>query len=350
MRPIRLLFLLLVASSVLASPVITSVTPAEGAVEGGTVVTITGTGFSDNCIVCSPPFGGLSVFFGNVQATGVRLIDATKVEVTAPAHQRGPVPIRIRQLDGSSPDSFTLPNAFTYLAEWGDDLDPVLFPIFMPPVHGAFGSEFRTTVHVAGRLEPIELFGVDTTCTLIDPPLPPTNAYVVGTKSQLLMTRCSESVGRLFYVPRERARQLVANVRVADVSRQGEGHGVEVPVVREEEFVTDRLVLQGVPADPRYRSTLRIYGLDRPTASKKLEVSWNGVRTTVTLEPGRDAFEPWYAELTLAPAQLPTGQDSGTVIVEDAFWGRGFAGATPFWAFVSVTNNDTQQITLVTPN
>ncbi|HYC88753.1 MAG TPA: IPT/TIG domain-containing protein [Thermoanaerobaculia bacterium] len=348
MRTIRLAVLLLAATSAFASPVITSVTPSEGPVFGGTRVVIRGSGFSDVCIVCSPPFSGLSVFFGGTPALDVDFIDSTTVEAITPAHLPGTVGVTVRQLDGSNPNEFTLPNAFTFTGESFAAFEPVLFPIFLGPVRGAFGSEFHTTARAVSRGEPLDIYGVDTNCTSIDPPLLPTNPFRIGATPVELPVLCSRSVGRLFYVADERSADFVTNLRVADVSRTRESHGVEIPVVRGDDFTTGRIVLMGVPIDARYRNTLRIYGLH--TGSQFVNVTVNGVTRGVALQRGETIFEPTFATFTDFPAQPASGPITATVVIEDPLGGRGIVPPTPVWAMISVTNNDTQQITTITPN
>ena len=211
MHAIRLAVLLLVASSVFASPVITSVIPSAGPVEGGTRVVIRGSGFSETCIVCAPPFSGLRVLFGMTPATDVDLIDSTRIEAVTPPQFAGTVHVTVTQLDGSEPNHDTLENGFTYVGQANQDFDLVMFPIFLPPIPGAFGSHFLTTAHVASRGEPLDLYGVDTNCTTIDPPISPTQPFRVGATPVQLVTLCSESVGRFFFVPRGRGDDLVAN-------------------------------------------------------------------------------------------------------------------------------------------
>ena len=351
MHAIRLAVLLLVACSAFASPVITSVTPSQGSVFGGTEVVITGSGFSDNCIICSPPFGGLSVHFGETQATNILSIEHNEVRVLSPSHQPGTVDVRINQIDGSDPNFDVAENAFTYTGQSLAAFEPVLFPIFMPPVPGAFGSQFVTTARVASRLTPFDLFGVDESCRTSSPIVLPEQPFRIGVGEVLLGTSCSNTVGRLFYVARPLADNLVANLRVTDFSRQADSHGVEIPVVREDDFTTGRLVLLGVPIDPRYRQTLRIYGLHG--GAQNVNVTINGIVHNLNLE-GDDSnmFAPVFATFTNFPtlAELPAGQTTVSVVIQDSLEGRGIVPPTPIWAFVSVTNNQTQQITVVTPN
>jgi hypothetical protein len=93
--------MVLTASSALAAPTITSVTPNVGPVAGGTLVRITGTGFSNNSIICSPPFGGPGVLFGSTQAAEVHFIDSTTLDVVTPAVLPSTVAVTVGQADGS---------------------------------------------------------------------------------------------------------------------------------------------------------------------------------------------------------------------------------------------------------
>lgn len=350
MRTTRLLILLLLASSVFASPVITSVTPSSGPVLGGTRVIIRGTGFSFNCVICSPPFADPQVFFGTTEALDVTFIDANTLEAITPPHLAETVSVTVNQLDGSNPNHHTLNNAFTYTGESLEAFEPVLFPIFMPAVRGQFDSLFETTARVASRGEPLDLYGVDSSCYTFSPILLPSNPFRIGASENVLLTGCSQSVGRFFYVPEGRGEDLVANLRVSDNSKQAESHGVEIPVVRFDEFTANKIVLLGVPVDPKFRNTLRIYGL--PEAEGVVQVSVNGVTHQVQLRPSGSLFEPAYGTFTDFPTldDLPAGQNTITVAVGRSL-GTGLVfPSSRFWAFISVTNNDTQHITTITPN
>lgn len=81
-------------------PVVTSVAPAQGPDTGGTVVTITGTGFQI----------GASVTFGGIAAANVSFVSATELTATTAAGLAGVVNVSVRNPDdqiGSLPSSFT---------------------------------------------------------------------------------------------------------------------------------------------------------------------------------------------------------------------------------------------------
>ncbi|MCA9829938.1 MAG: IPT/TIG domain-containing protein [Dehalococcoidia bacterium] len=76
-----------------SGPVVTSVSPASGTVTGGTVVTITGTGFT----------GATSVSFGGTAASSYTVISANSITAIAPAHSAGAVYIVVTTGAGGSP-------------------------------------------------------------------------------------------------------------------------------------------------------------------------------------------------------------------------------------------------------
>jgi IPT/TIG domain len=76
----------------LARPRITTVLPAAGAPEGGTAVTITGTGFDRVT----------RVRFGTTAGSALHVLSSTRLRVTAPAHAGGPVDIIVTTAYGTS--------------------------------------------------------------------------------------------------------------------------------------------------------------------------------------------------------------------------------------------------------
>jgi hypothetical protein len=116
---------------------------------------------------------------------------------------------------------------------------------------------------------------------------------------------------------------------------------VEIPVVHREDFREGQVSLLNVPVDPRFRNTLRIYSLSRSAVLIDLRFG-NGPTQQLYLQPGESWFEP--ATLTFTDFPLRGNGPATTRVVIDAPPG------VPIWAFITVTNNDTQQITTITPN
>jgi hypothetical protein len=84
-----------------APPAITSVSPNSGTVNGGTVITISGTGFQS----------GSTVLLDATAGTDVVVVDATTIVATTPAHAAGQVGVQVTNPDGGK---VIAANAFTY--------------------------------------------------------------------------------------------------------------------------------------------------------------------------------------------------------------------------------------------
>jgi len=87
-------------------PAPTSISPTSGSNNGGTAVTIIGTGFAS----------GATVTFGGTAATGVTAASATSITATTPARSTGAVDVVVTNPDGQSG---RLANGFTYVSYQG---------------------------------------------------------------------------------------------------------------------------------------------------------------------------------------------------------------------------------------
>lgn len=106
--------------------------PASGTIEGGTVVTITGSGFT----------AATTATFDGVAATNVELLSDTQIRVTTPAHAAGNVTVVVARDDGTA---ITEQNAFDYI-------DPNAVPeLAFTRVEPAEGStDGGTTINLIG--------------------------------------------------------------------------------------------------------------------------------------------------------------------------------------------------------
>ena len=111
-----------------ATPTITSVSPNQGPVEGGTTVTISGTLFQD----------GASVLFGTVPASNVTFVNSNQITCTAPAHFPAYVDVKVINPDETE---VTALNAFQF-----QDEDVVLD---MPSLAVDFGSIIEVPLAVS---------------------------------------------------------------------------------------------------------------------------------------------------------------------------------------------------------
>jgi len=96
-------FVQMVTSGTAPGPTVTSITPNTGSANGGTAVTIAGTGF----------LSGATVSFGGTAATGVTVVNGTSITATAPAHAAGAVTVTVTNTDSQIG---SLNNGYTYTA------------------------------------------------------------------------------------------------------------------------------------------------------------------------------------------------------------------------------------------
>src|SRR5436190_3707177 len=83
------------------APTVSSISPNSGTANGGTAVTITGTGF----------LAGATVKLGGTAATGVTVVNSTSITATTAAHAAGTVNVVVTNTDAQSG---TLTNGYTY--------------------------------------------------------------------------------------------------------------------------------------------------------------------------------------------------------------------------------------------
>ncbi|HYM62467.1 MAG TPA: hypothetical protein VEZ11_16410 [Thermoanaerobaculia bacterium] len=160
--------------------------------------------------------------------------------------------------------------------------------------------------------------------------------------------------GVFVYVPSEHVPEIAFDARIVDLSRESLTWGTEIPVISESGAYTTSIRLIGIPTDPRFRLMLRIYDFD----------GVDGVQVRVRVFTEADVI---LADQTLAmrkPAgdqPFPFAGYPATVQVDLTGLVAGSTGRarveidpiTPglrFWAFVSVTHDETQHVTLITPH
>lgn len=342
-----LLPFLLMASPLLAEPNISSIYPASGPESGGTFVHIVGSDLIGLPLACPALECGNFVKFGDSVAA-ISINGYGEIVAVSPSHPPGPVDITVN-IAGKA--KITIPDAFRFESS-GSEFEQILLPLVGDQSVGAFGSTWKTEVilHNAST-DDIPLRGAN--CSpLILTPCPLFHLPPLSTVTSTIFN-APDFEGAFLYVPRVHDSDVDVLIRVQDTSRKAQTWGATLPIVRPIDFRRS-VRLNGVPTDTHFRSTLRIYGYSvsndfvavrifDPASPQPL------VETDLPLRvwnPSDDRF-PSYARLDFLSDAFHQIQGHETVRVEIQ---SNTTPPKPIWAFLTVTNNDTQQVTVIAPS
>ncbi|PYQ26575.1 MAG: hypothetical protein DMF56_23470 [Acidobacteria bacterium] len=351
-----------------AIPTIESIEPTSGAVTGGTVVTLRGKNLIGSALPCPVPLcsGKPSVSIGGKKAEVVEAAtDGTSIKIKTPPNAGGTYDVTFNPREAGSitlgsiqipftQQTVTVNDAFTY---GNGGYERFLVPFYAAgEVPGAFGSRWVTEL-VGWNPHPfsVAVYQVPpaTTPTPFEPPPPDWGAPLSSFRPHL-----THSGPAFLHVSGSSA--LAFHLRVRDVSRQNESWGTEIPVLSERKaFTGEPILLNDIPYGSDARVMLRIYDFDGPTGGDvDVEVHFNDGTGSLSEPfalarvdfPG-GAYQqyppaPGYIEVDLTSelAGLPlTNVTSLRVSVNSPHVDK------RLWAFISVTNNRTQQITTITP-
>lgn len=238
------------------------------------------------------------------------------------------------------------------------EFEKVLVPVlFENPVPGAHGSLWQTTfwaLNNSDQLVSIVDFehGCRVTTCGPPPPSPPGIAF---------RPRLSAPQGVFMRIERLYANDVRFSLRVHDLSRQLQTRGTELPVVRENEFRSDRVDLIDIPNEPNFRLMLRVYDFDSEGRGHvRVRAYEIDPERRTPFESNRDRF---VSEAILPFTYFPTHSFApGYAQMSDPATALGLEGisrirleiepvapTTRVWAFMSITHNETQHVTLVTP-
>ena len=231
------------------------------------------------------------------------------------------------------------------------EFERVLLPIILnSEVPGAFGSRWTSDFLVRNDNDET---------VIVTPGLSPCPIEcATGVVSPHVSFRPEVSLrfpypGAFLFVSRPGNARVSFNLRVLDLSRQALAWGTEIPVVREKDVRTDAITLLNVPTDSRFRTMLRVYDFDgaaddqvrvRIYAANDQAVLADSI-VTLRSPSGLPEAIPGYAQIGNLTDTYPQLLSADRLRIE-------ITPVTPgvrFWAFVSVTNNDTQHVTTITP-
>ena len=351
MRPI-LLATVLLATRALGQTTVTSIYPASGPASGGTIVHILGTDLIGLPLACPALSCSNYVQFGGTLSK-ITINSPGEIVVQTLAHTTGTVDVVVNVAGKAT---VTLPLSFRYDSPDATSYERVLVPIVIHHVPGAFGSIWESETSFSNS--------ADADVTIFGPCAPPQALYgctqIAVPKSRTFLVALRQQVsgapGVFLFIPRNRIDDIDVKLRVQDVSRQALTWGTDIRVVRDTDF-RSFIRLHNIPTDVRFRSTLRVYNYD-PTAYPIRVRIFDEDSSALLVEdlplvsfPGgasTDVFPvaPSFVQINSLTDAYPQigGHDRVRVEVESAF-----DPAKPIWAFASITNNETQHVTVVTP-
>lgn len=222
----------------------------------------------------------------------------------------------------------------------------LLVPLSTDEIPGGYGSRWVTRLWVLNSSDtPLDIGGV-LNCVV----LPCITKVTVEPHTAFEFTQASRqlpgSPGILILADGTRKHDLSVRLRVQDLSRQSLTWGTEIPTIWESDLLVQEADLLPVPIDPRFRQTLRIYHLG-PAATffvNAYSLQNGGLVGSATLSTtdGLETRYPASAEIGVSAllGNLPEGQVRIEVVPPTDL---------RYWTFISVTNNETQHVTSITP-
>jgi hypothetical protein len=306
-----------------------------GAASGGDVVTVVARNPAINF-----NSGRAVVRFGGVESPVVEVVDAKKLRVVTPPHAEGVVTVEVK-VAGTR---YRSDAPFAFIRQ----RDPLLIPVAVETA-GAFGTQWTTDISVYNSgPRPINLYPV--VCSFIGGVFPCGSALIVQPQTTLRIPPRAAQYGSSYtqmylYPPNDEREFLHVNVRARDKANPSDA-GTEIPVVELSKFRSGKVVLLNVPVNDRYRTQLRVY---ENNYSLILTVK---VFDSVTNELLLTRQTNRYALPTDSPL---IGQQSFSDLLYYAEV-RGHANVrieieeqgTLLWAMLTLTDNATQRISLIT--
>ncbi len=157
----------------------------------------------------------------------------------------------------------------------------------------------------------------------------------------------------------------IYEARLEEFSKPGQPVGVEIPVVYPSQYISDQITLVGIPRSDSVRAALRVYDplRDARTAVRAEFLDSSGeVLATTILQPGADPvvtrsddlaqFLPGFDAIYDVESVFPVLRTIDGEFRENRIYNirlTTLVEGTVFWAFVSVTDIETQNVTLISP-
>jgi hypothetical protein len=306
----------------------------------------------DALTTCTPECDPVTVRFGN-QTANVLSVTANEVHVSSPALEPGTYDVTVSH--GGVSRTATAAFRVERYSEKNPDrafYERILFPVFLGGP-GSFGAQWRTDASLhngagfpwAPSSGSMFLVGCFPICDF----RPQANADVTITSSD-----GSTPAGIVEWAPRQAAALADFGLIVRNLSISTTDLGSEVPVVREKDLFARPFSLLNVPTSPQSRITLRIFDVEgtrrinlRIYAVRRNRNSELLVGQPFTLTAQTSLLGGGMSVFNDLLAVFPNLANQGPLRIEIA--PESPSDVRSLWGFVSVTNNETQHVTVISP-
>lgn len=242
----------------------------------------------------------------------------------------------------------------------------VLLPVTnVHDIPGAYGTDWRVELALRNASdEPIHTFRQYHLYFCIDwpimcerrPMLPPNSvADERWTGFAHGMLGSGRGQGAFIYIPKDE-EQIFMNLHLFEHTLGHQAEGVEVPVVRSDEMLLHPVELLNISTTPSARRLLRVYAAppfdvyDIAMIARVYPLRGDELLAEIPLTLARrepPETHPHYVQARIDHEQWPLLATAAEVRVRIEAVSH---PQVPYWAMVSITDNDTQHVTLATPN
>jgi len=224
------------------------------------------------------------------------------------------------------------------VAQDANPFERVLLPVSVSRIPGAFGTLWSTELWYRNNsTRPVAIY-----------PLAKSDRVPTMNRTELLpvFTSPNYDPSQIINVERNGIDDVQFDLRLFNRSDPRAKFGTKLPVVREHEFA-DAISLINIPTAADFRSALRIYALPDDSVAGEtvlLQIFSNDERLLASAElPFIGA--PRYAVIASLADAYPAIRQADRVRVHVAS-----TSGRKIWAFVGVTSNTTQDVSIITPD
>jgi len=281
------------------------------------------------------------VFFGDVPSPRVTLVGNYQANAVAPAHAIGIVAVTLRY------NGALLKSIGQFVFE--PTVEEVIIPIAFKPISAAFGTRWVSDISVfndsddAVAIEPelCSSLGWKFVCDHPIRRIPPRSSMRIEPVSEW-----PDNPAMILLPPADHASNLHFTVRLRETSRDPDGPGTEIPVLRTRDFQRQKVWLPSIPTSTRFRATLRVFTTSdvvtvrvRDNATGEL-LSERETRRYYPTDGGA------FGTLTfsdLLESALVRAHEKVRIEVESP------SSYMTVWAMVTLTDNESQRVQIFTP-